>query len=732
MSRGRIASLFILLLALFAAQVALADEGMWPLYMMDKLPWDSLKARGMELAPDQIFSSKGEGLASAVVQIGATGSFVSPEGLVVTNHHVAFGGVQQQSTVQHNYLREGFYAPTKADEIPAIGYHVSVTVSVTDVTSRVTAVLNDKMSSLERYRAIDRVTKQIIREAEKNKDYKARVAEMYGGRQYMLYVFFDIKDVRLVYVPPEAIGNFGGDIDNWMWPRHTGDFSFMRAYVSPEGHSADYDKKNVPFKSKTFLPISAAGIKEGDYTMTIGFPGATDRYISSHDLEDQIGLEYPRSIKTMLDLIHIMEEAGTKDSAIELRLASDMQGINNRLKKSQGVSLGFTKTNLLESKRAEEAQLTAFLNGNPALQKEFGSVLNSLDSLYNEKGQHSERNFLLSYMSYRCAFLRMANSLYKWSIERAKPDMERERGYQDRDADRARKGLAEVQTNLVPAVDKEFMRYFIKKILALPDNEKIEPVQKLFAGKSGADLEAAIDTYVNDIFTRTKMGDKDSRLAIFKMSKAELEKLHDPFIALAASLRPDLDKRSEVDKTFAGALNKLHPKLIQALYEWKKERMYPDANGTMRLSYGEVKGYTARDAVTYHYQTLASGVLEKEADVVPFIVPDLLKKTYRARQFGKYFDPIGNDIPVDFLTTNDITGGNSGSPVINGRGEMVGLAFDGNWEALSSDYQFDPSITRTIVVDIRYVLWVVDEVYHLNNLMKELTIRYPDKVASGN
>ncbi|MFZ1683079.1 MAG: S46 family peptidase [Candidatus Zixiibacteriota bacterium] len=722
MHRGISAVALLLFALVVITPIVQADEGMWPLSMLDKLPWDSLKARGLELSPDQIFSAKGGGVADAVVQIGATGSFVSSDGLVVTNHHVAFGGVQQQSTVEHNYLRDGFYAATKADEIPAIGYHVAVTVSVSDVTNRVLKGLSDGMAPLERFKAIDRATKQIVREAEKNKDFKARVAEMYGGKQYLLFVTIDIKDVRLVYIPPEAIGNFGGDIDNWMWPRHTGDFSFLRAYVGPDGHPAEFNKKNVPYHPKTFLKISAAGIKEGDLTMTIGFPGATERYISSHDLEDQIGIEYPRSIQTMLDMVQIMEVAGQTDPEVALRLASDMQGINNRLKKSQGVSLGFVKANLLERKRAEEKGLTDFLAAHPDLDKQYGTVLHSLHVLYDEKGLNSDRSYYLGYMTYRGAFLRFANTLYKWSVERAKPDMERERGYQERDADRALRSLEYAQTNLVPSVDREMMRYFFKKILALPAEQKIEPVEQLFGGKSGAELDKAIDEYLANAYTTTKLGDWKSRQAMFTMTSAELKNLHDPFVDLAIALRPDLDKRAAIDRAFDGALTKLQPKLIQALYEWKKARMYPDANGTMRLSYGEVKGYVPRDGVQYHYQTLANGVIEKETNSEPFTVPAELKKTYLNHEFGGYVDPNANDIPVDFLTTNDITGGNSGSPVINGRGEMVGLAFDGNWEALSSDYLFDESIARTIVVDIRYVLWIVDNVYHLDNLKKELTI----------
>ncbi len=712
----------VALIVLLSGAVTMADEGMWPLYDLNKLPFDSLKARGLTLTPEQIYNPAGGGLSDAVVQVGATGSFVSPQGLIVTNHHVAFGAIQQQSTVEHNYLRDGFYAATHEQEIPALGYHIYLTQSISDVTSKVVAGLNDKMTDLERYQTIDMNTKKLIKECEKNPDYKCRVARMFGGRQYMLYAYFEIRDVRIVYVPPLAIGNFGGDIDNWMWPRHTGDFSFMRAYVAPDGHAADFAKENVPFHPKVYLPISGAGIHEGDFAMTLGFPGSTERYLSSYEVADQINNDYPRNIRTRQDILKIMDDAAAKDSAIALRLSSDNQGLNNGLKNSQGTLEGFQKSDILGKKRETERQLVEFLKAHPDLDKQYGQVLPTIDSLYKASKAFDQKDYILSSMSWQCDYLSMASRLYKRSIERAKPDLQRERGYQDRDSAQARERMKDAQINLVPSVDRDIFKYFIKKALALPQGQRIAAIDKLFAGKSGDDLDKYLDGYIADLYNRSKVGDLDTRMKMFSMSKAELEKLNDPFVNLAIALRPDQDEQLQRSKIFSGAMTRLSPKLIQALAEWKNGKMYPDANGTMRLSYGQVAGYNPKDAESRFYATTLKGVIEKESDQDPFVVPAELKKAYLANDYPDHLDATTKQVPVDFLTTNDITGGNSGSPVINGKGEMIGLAFDGNWEGVASDYLFNPEVTRTIAVDIRYVLFLIEHVYHLQNLLKELTV----------
>jgi hypothetical protein len=702
---------------------AAADEGMWPPYSIDKLSFTELKARGLQLTPEQIYNPTGGGLTEAIVQMGATASFVSPSGLIITNHHVAYGAIQEQSTPEHNYIRDGFYAPTQADEIEARGYNVNVTTGIEDVTARVLGAVNDTMTGLERFRAIDNVTKQIVAEGEKGDLVRCRVVPMFEGKQYVKYSTFEIRDVRIVYIPPEAIGNFGGETDNWMWPRHTGDFAFMRAYVGPTGAPAEYSRENIPYKPRVYLPISAAGVAEGDLTITIGFPGRTERFMSSFDLANQADFVLPSSIQNAENDVRIIEEISKQDPTIALRTADDLKGINNRLKKNRGTLEGLRANHVLEQKAKEERALAGFLAQDPTLQKQYGSVLPELEALYREHGLTQVRDRRLERLGRAGDYYRLASDLYRWSVEREKPDPLRDKGYQDRDTLNAIRRLKNAQTNLVPLVDRALFRAALEALLDLPAGQQVDVVEKLFAGETGAEREAAVGRYVNDLYERSQVGNLDARMRLFAMSRQQIEELGDPFVNLAAALYPEMEAVRERSKAFEGSQNLLAPKLVQAYAAWKNGAMYPDANGTMRISFGEVKGFHPRDAVDYHYHTLLAGVMQKESGEGEFIVPQALKQAYEAHNFGTYAQAGDNDIPVDFLTTNDITNGNSGSPVINGRGEIVGLAFDGNYEAVASDYLYDPELNRTIVVDARYILFILDKVYHLNSLMKELAIR---------
>jgi hypothetical protein len=709
------------LLIILAGDHALAEEGMWPLYDLHKLPLDSLKAKGLRLEPNQIYNPQGGGISDAVVRVNATGSFVSPNGLIITNHHVAYGAVQKQSSVERNLITDGFYAATPSEEIPAIGYDVYVTLAIDDMTDRVLAVLDDSMTDLERYRAIDRVTKEIIKEAETGRDVRCRVASMFGGKQYMLYTYFRIRDIRIVYVPPASIGKYGGDIDNWMWPRHTGDFSFLRAYVAPDGSSAEYAEDNVPYQSETYLPISSAGVRDGDLAMIIGFPRHTNRYASSYYIDDLVNYYFPDRIRMYEDLLELIRQAGMKDSSIAIRLASMDAGINNSLKNNYAMLEGFTEAAIIQKKIDDEKLLAEFINVDAGLKKKYASVLPGLDSLYLERRKTRDKDFVLGSLGW-ADFFSLADEIYRWAVEREKNDMERRPGYQDRDSISTREWLENAQINLVPSFDKEVLRYFLMKAFDLPRGQRIEAIDKIFTGKKGAQREACLDRYLDDLYGNTAIGDLDRRMKMFGMSRRQLEEIGDPFIDLAVALMPECDEQTERARKFKGASTRLEPKLIAAYAEWRGEELYPDANGTMRFNYGFVKGYSPRDAIRYSYLTSLTGVMEKETGKDPFIVPVKLRQEYEEQNFGPYVDPVINDVPINFLTTNDGTGGNSGSPIINGKGELIGLDFDCNYESVASDYLFIPELARSIVVDIRYMLFVIDNVYHLDALLNELTI----------
>ncbi len=715
--------LTFLFLVGFLFSNSLADEGMWLLDQIDKLPVDSLKTKGLKLNPEEIYNPKGGSLSDAIVQLGASASFVSPEGLVITNHHVAFGAIQRASTPEHNYLRDGFYAKTKEEEIPAIGYNAYVLKSFEIVTPKVLGAVNDKMSDLERYKAIEKASKKIIKECEKGEDTRCRLAGMYGGKEYYLYTYFKIRDIRLAFAPPRSIGDYGGEIDNWMWPRYAGDFSILRAYVSKDGKSAEYSIDNVPYTSKTFLKISSTGVKEGDFVMLIGFPGTTRRYESSFSVDDIVNYDYPKDIRTRKEIIAILEKASAEDSSVALRLSSKIKSLYNYLKKNQGMLDGFKKSGLLQQKIDNEKLLTKFLNEKSDLKAKYGQVLSELENLYKENKKYQDKDFLIGWMSYQCEFLDFASTIYKWSLEKEKKDSEREMGYQNRDTADTKEGLKDAQVNLVPSADKQLLIYFLKKAAQLPPGQKIQAVEKIFQGKEGQDKNKILEQFVSFLYGSTKLGSVEDRLKMYDMTNKELLKLNDPFINFAQDLEKDREEMRIRNKTLSGALNRLRPKLIQAYLEWKKGASYPDANGTIRFNYGEVKGYIPRDAVIYKYITTLTGMMEKNTGEEPFDAPKELQEVYQKKDFGSYLNKSLGDVPVDFLSTNDITNGNSGSAVMNGKGELVGLAFDGNYEAMTSDYEFDPKITRAIVVDIRYVLFLLDKVYHTDGLLKEMTIR---------
>ncbi|MEW5922545.1 MAG: S46 family peptidase [Candidatus Zixiibacteriota bacterium] len=713
----------LVLLTLIMPLCLSADEGMWPLYDLGKLPVDKMHDMGLIMSLDNIYNNQGTGIASAVVEIGGgTGSFVSERGLIITNHHVAVDAAQKQSTVDDNYLMDGFYAGSLEKEIPAIGYNAYVTLSTEDVTERVLAEVNDKMTDYERFQALETAKKKIVHEAEEGRDVYCEVSSMFGGMQYVLYTYFKIRDIRIVYIPPYYIGNYGGDIDNWMWPRHVGDFSFLRAYTAPNGSSAEYAPENVPYHSKIYLPISSAGVKEGDFAMIMGFPGGTSRYAPSYEIEHLEKYYYPNAIKSMKDRIAILEEASAADSSAAIRLASSMQGINNYLKNSIGMAEGFQKGGLLEIKRANEKALTEFLQSDKELFEKYGHILPEYDSLYQQLNNKELRESLLRGLSYNCELYDVATTLHKWALEREKADVDRERGYQDRDSIKTREWLEDMQINFVESVDRITFKYYLRRLVNLPPDLKIDAIEKIFEGKKGPDREKYVDEYADRLYDGTILGNKEQRLKLFGMSKDKLEKLDDPFIKLAVALRPELDRFKDENKKIRGAEQRLLPGLIAAYAAWKSGLMYPDANSTMRFNYGSVRGYSPADAISYDYLTSLTGIMEKETDVDPFIVPSDLKKAFGAHDTSGYTDSHIKDVPVDFLTTNDGTGGNSGSPVLNGRGEITGLVFDGNYESISLDYLFNEKLVRSINVDIRFVLYLIDRVYNLDALMNELTV----------
>jgi len=706
-----------------AAACALADEGMWPLDELDQGMVETMQSMGLELSGTEIYDGEGGGVAYAVVSLGGgTGSFVSPKGLILTNNHVAFGALQRTSSVDQNYIADGFHAASLDGEIPAPGYHAYILLSVEDVTKKVKKALKKGMTPIERYEAIEKRIKEIIADAEKGRDVNCSVSEFYSGRQYKLFTNFDIKDVRIVYAPPASIGNYGGDIDNWMWPRHTGDFSFLRAYVAPDGSSAEYAEENVPYEPDVFLAVSTGQLREDDFTMVIGYPGSTQRYRSSYSIDHHQNWSLPSRIELFGDLLGIFTGAAEGDPAVAIKVARFDAMLNNSMKNNEGMLEGFLKVGLLQRKLDEEEEFNAWLDENPSMKNKYGDLFPGIGALYEEYATYREKNLLGRFMDFACQMLTAATTISRWCEEKEKPDMEREPGFQERDVPRLKQRLQMIDMGFDMPTDKKILRYFMMRSRGLPENQRVEAFDRMLAGVPEDRIEAAIDEAVEKLYAGTKLNIAEERMRMFDLSKKELMKQGDAFIDLYWELDPEVKALEKKDKEFNGAITELRPRLIEAYQEWQGGGLYPDANGTMRLTYGTVKGYSPREAIYYDYITSLDGVVEKHTGEDPFVCPDRLLDLYEKGDWGTYDDPDLGTVPVDFLSTCDITGGNSGSPILNGRGEVIGAAFDGNYESISADYLFDERLTRDINVDSRYILFILDKFSGARNLLDEMTI----------
>ncbi len=714
--------LLVVSVALFVS-VGVADEGMYPLPDLGKVGWAELQSRGLELERADVYDPNGVDIADACIQLGGgSATFVSPEGLIVTNHHVAFAYLQRASTVDVNLLRDGFYAESREDEVPATGAAAYIVTSIDDVSDRVTEAVAGALDPEEFTNALDSIEKVIIAEVEEGRDVTCEVSSMYGGTEYWLYTHFKIKDIRIVYAPPQAIGSYGGEIDNWMWPRHTGDFAFVRAYVAPDGSSADYSQDNIPYEPKKFLSISAAGVKEGDFTMLLGFPGRTRRHTTYSYLDQMVKKSFSLRQEIYGWVLNMLDEMGKADSNIAIRTAGSVMGLSNGYKNSQAVMDGFERKNVLELKRAEEDEFKTFLQARPELWEKYGYVFAVYDSIYAAEAAEYERESYYKWLQ-RVDLVAMAKGVYKWSKQRQLEDIERDRGYMDRDSARFIQRVKHAQINYIPEVSRAELQYFLKRILDLPEEQRITPIAELFGDLPTEEPEKYMAARIDSMMDKTEVDDLDRRLEMLTMTPEELAALNDPFIDLAVAIEKDEEQKEDEEDRYTGMLQQLKPDYMRAYMAWKGEDIYPDANSTQRFNAGSVQGYSPRDAVIYEPFTTLSGVIEKNEGEYPFFVPQEVLDVWSSGEYSEYVDPALGDVPVNFLTTNDGTGGNSGSAVINGKGEIVGLDFDTNFQGVIKDYYYlDDDVSRAIVCDSRYMLFLMDRVYGLNKLLEEMTI----------
>ena len=691
-----------------------ADEGQWQPHQLPQLKAE-LKRVGIDIPAEKLADLSKHPMSAIVSLGGCSAAFVSDAGLVVTNHHCAYGAIQRNSTPEHNYITNGFLAKTRAGELPGgPNSLVYVTDKVENVSERVLKGLTADMSGRARHEAVEKRVKDLIAECETDKMYRCSVPAFHRGLEYYRIRQMMIRDVRLVYAPSDKIGNFGGDVDNYEWPRHTGDYSFLRAYVGKDGRPADPSPDNVPYKSKDFLVVSAEGLKAGDGILLAGYPGRTSRYKLPAEIRFARDTAFPLKVAELQADLAVMAEATNGDAASAVRYASVVKSINNVLKKTQGLLDGFARKDIAAIKDVQDADFRAWYAKQPNVSP---TLLAELDAAIASDMALSEEEFAWT-VATNSDLLKSARTVYRLSQERQKPDAERESGFQQRDLAFIKARLARLEQSYVNKVDQARFEAGLKRYAQLA--AKSHP--------QGLDALLPAPAAVAALYQQTQLADTAKRLAWLDKDQAAVAQSDDAFMQLAIKLQPVEmaleDRRKEID----GNLERVIPQYMQAVIAWKQSQgkpVYPDANSTLRVTYGTVSPYSPRDGITKGPFTTVEGIVEKVTGKAPFEAPQALLDAVKEKRYGQFRDPALGTVPVNFLTSADTTGGNSGSAVMNKRGELIGLNFDSTYESITKDWYFDTAITRAIHLDIRYLLWVMKEVDHADNLLQEMTIKYP-------
>ena len=704
----RLTGLFVL--ALFLVTGLTADEGMYPLSEISRL---DLKSKGLKIDVSEIYNPDGVSLVDAICQVGGgTGEFVSADGLILTNHHIAFSGVTDASTPEHDYLRNGFTAATREEELPARGYICRITEAYRDVSKDVLGVATASMTPAERSDAIRDKMQSLAKDEENGREnISCEVSEMFPGKSYVLFTYRIIRDVRLVYVPPLAVGNYGGETDNWIWPRHTGDFSFLRAYVAPDGSTAAYAKENVPFKPRRHIKVAPEGVSENDFVFILGYPGRTYRHKSA----DYIGL-YENVILPYLSsrydyMIETMESAAEGDRALQLEFANLVKGLANATKNYKGKMQGLRRLGLVEKRRAQEAELQSFIESSPELNAKFGRTQAELHAVYEEYGKAAIQEIIASLLG-RNRYIALLTSVVQ-SAEKGEVTGER--------VERMRTFIQEQYGLIHRETELDFLATLLQDVMTLPAEQRLPSVEAI---TGGATDRATVHARVREAFAKSAVASFDGVNVIAGWDKEKIAQSSDPFVRLVRELNTLNAGIIERRRTRDGELKRLEAEFLDAKMAWQKKDFIPDANSTLRMTYGYIRGYSPADATYYKPQTTLRGLIEKNTGEEPFDAPRQLVELYNSGAYDKsYEDALLEDVPVAMLYNMDTTGGNSGSPVLNARGELVGVNFDRAFEATVNDYQWSEDYSRSIGVDIRYVLFVAKHLGQADFLLDELGVR---------
>jgi hypothetical protein len=695
---------------------AVANEGMWLPMLIKRLNERDMQKMGLQLTAEELYSVNNSSLKDAIVNFGnfCTAEVISPKGLILTNHHCGYGAIQSHSTEENNILENGFWAYSHEEEIPSPGLSATFLIRMDDVTERVLAAVTPDMTESERSAAVRKVSNEIIEENEEGTHYSVQVKEFFGGNEYYMFVYEIYTDVRLVGTPPEAIGKYGGDTDNWMWPRHTGDFSLFRVYSGPDGKPAEYSEDNIPMVPKHYLPVNVSGVKEGDYTMVFGYPGSTDRYLTSHGIDQALNIKNQKIVDIRDRKLNIMREYMSADPEIRLQYASKFASTANYWKYYIGQTEQLVNNEVMDKKLAIEREFTNWVNANEARAEEYGNTLSLIDEAYKGLNQ-TEISITYLIEGVLQGSEALANTF--GYIQSGMAGAEGEELL----------AMAENMKAEVPAFFKDYNRNLDRDLLAammemfyhdVPEDQ----MPRLLAD-IGKKWDGKWDKWAEKTFKKS-MFDTEEELMEFLNDPNTKKLSKDPLYVLMSNIYSNYMINIRPLRSEPGAmLDKGNRLFIRGLREMNSDtKYYPNANFTMRMTYGKVGSYEPRDGVHYDYYTTIEGIMEKEDPTNPeFIVPAKLKELYMAKDYGRWANEDG-DLVICFITDNDITGGNSGSPVINGRGELVGTAFDGNWEAMSGDIEFDETLQRTIVTDIRYVLFCIDKMAGAQNLIDEMKL----------
>lgn len=697
------------------------DEGMWLPMLLKQLNESDMQKKGMKLTADDIYSVNQSSLKDAIVSFGGfcTGEMISPEGLLLTNHHCGYGQIQQHSSVENDYLTKGFWAMDKSQELPNPGLTATFIVRMEDVTKQILTGTANAKTEAEREAIIQKNIAKVRQETTAGSHYDAVIRPFFYGNEYYMYVTETFKDIRLVGAPPSAIGKFGGDTDNWMWPRHTGDFALFRIYAGPNNEPAEYSPNNKPYKPRHHLPISLSGVKANDFTMVFGFPGRTNEYLTSHAIEEIYNTSNPAKIKIRTTRLNVLDEDMKASDAVRIQYAAKYASIANAWKKWQGENRGLRKANTIQKKKELERQFTTWVNADAARKQQYGKLMAEFEKNYKAlDGITISRDYIMEaangveLIRYATGFAKLQQLI----------DSKASHNEINAEADKLERAVAGYFKNYNAPTDQKVFVALMGLYYNDLDKKLLPEAVKTAGEKSKGDFTKL----ASDIYSKTSLASEagvKKLLADVKAGKTDALKKDTAFV-LANAI--DSHYRTQVLPTYNAVndnLNLLYRSYMSGLRAMQQDKkFYPDANSTLRVAYGKVEPYKPVDGVSYDYFTTLEGVMEKAAmtEVEDYVIPEKLRELYRNKDYGQY--GVNGQMPVGFISSNHTTGGNSGSPVINANGQLIGINFDRNWEGTMSDIAYNPDQVRNIAVDARYMLFIVDKFAGAGHLVQEMTL----------